>query len=194
MQNPAEPVAFSRLRDSNSCTVALGGKKLRLRERPTVEWLSALADQDLHLIMPSMLRNRDLHWYMSQLADPRCAFDLSDSHKVTHAVIGEVCKVPWWAAVRLANALGRSWFLADPAALLRSVDLLQVPVWRALSVVYFFAAESCKDEKDRAVLDADLFRPPDGYAPVFSAQQQAASFAAFRQANAAFSRGQPRRT
>lgn len=186
--NPAEPVIFERLAEDNSCRIGLGGRRITLRHKPTRLWLAALADQKLHLIMPGMLRERDMRWYMSLLADPREGFDLPDSHRITHAVVREVTGLPWWAAVRLANAVGRSWFLADPAALLRGVDLLALPIRRVLSVVYVFAAESCEKDHDRAVLDADLFRPPEGVEPAWSAVQQAASFAAFRQANAMFAR------
>lgn len=186
--NPADPVIFQRLTGDNSCVVGLGGEKLKLKHRPTSQWLAALADQKLNEIMPGMLRDPDVRWYMSQLADPRIGFDLKDSERVTHAVIREVTGVPWWAAVRLANSLGRSWFLADPAALMRGVDLLTLPVRRTLSIVYVFATETCENDRDRAVLDADLFRPPDGYEPAWSAVAQAASFAAFRSANAVFAR------
>lgn len=181
--NPAEPVIFARLAPDNSCTFALDGHRIRLRHRPTVQWLAALADQDLHDIMPGMLREKDLRWYMGMLADPRCSFDLKDSHRIRDAIIREITGIPWWAAVRLANALGRSWFLAEGAALLRNVNLLDLPVRSLMSVVYAFAAETCENERDRAVLDADLFRPPDGYEPAWTAVQQAASFAAFRSAN-----------
>lgn len=183
--SPVEPVLFARLRGDNACTVALGGRRLRLGHRPTVRWLDALADQRLHAIMPGMLGDGDLGWYMQQLTDPRTSFDLKDSHKITHAVIRETTGLPWWTAVRLANALGRSWFLADAQALLRGVNLLRVPIRRALAVVYLFAAEGCQNERDRAVLDNDLFRPPEGYEPAWTAVQQAASFAAFRSASAA---------
>lgn len=184
--SPAEPVIFSRLRDDNVCVFALGGHRLRLRDRPTSAWLSALGNQALHEIMPGMLKPRDMRWYVSQLADSYTAFDVADSHKVTHAVVQAVCGIPWWAAVRLANALGRSWFLADPSALLRGVNLLDLPIRRTLACTYVFAAESCKDDKERAALDIDLFRPPEGFEDKVSAVQQAASFAAFRTASAMF--------
>lgn len=180
--NPAEPVVFSRLADDNSCRLAVGGREITLRHRPTKEWLDALAEQELHRIMPGMLRERDVRWWIGQLADPRVRFDVSDSHKIAHAVVREVTGLPWWAAARLANAAGRSWFLADPTALLRGVNLLQVSIRRALSVIYVFAAEGCEKDRDRAVLDADLFRPPEGTQNPWTAVQQAASFAAFRQA------------
>lgn len=183
-QNPADPVLFARLREDNACTVALAGRRLTLHHRPTVRWLGALADQQLHTIMPGMLSTQDMHWYMHLLTDPRSRFDLQDSRKITHAVVREVTGLPWWAAVRLANALGRSWFLADSLALVKGVNLLAVPIRRALSVAYLFAAETCENERDRAVLDADLFRAPEGYEPAWTAVQQAASFAAFRAATA----------
>lgn len=189
--NPAEPVVFQRLTNDNSCRLGLGGRKITLRHRPTVDWLAALADQKLHTIMPGMLRDKDVRWYMSLLADPTCAFDLRDSHAITHAVIREVTGVPWWTAVRLANAAGRSWFLADPATLMRGVDMLALPIRRTLSVVYVLAVETCENDRERAVLDADLFRPPEGTEPAWTAVQQAASFAAFRQANAMFARPSP---
>lgn len=182
--NPADPVLFDRLRDDNACTVALAGQRLRLKHCPTKQWLAALADQKLHMIMPGMLRDRDVRWYMSLLADPRTGFDLKDSHRVTHAVVREVTGVPWWTAVRLANALGRSWFLADASALLRGVNLLALPIRRVMSIVYLFAAETCENERDRIMLDNDLFRAPDGYETAWSPEQQATSFAAFRMAAA----------
>lgn len=181
-QNPADPVLFARLREDNACTVALDGRRLTLRHQPTVRWLDALADQRLQAIMPGMLDEDDLHFYVARLTDPRCRFDLKDSRRITDTVIREVTGLDWWAAVRLANALGRSWFLADGAALMRGVNLLAVPVRRTLEVTYAFAAETCNNERDRAILDADLFRPPEGYEPVWNAVAQAASFAAFRSA------------
>lgn len=182
--NPAEPVLFDRLRDDNACTVSLAGQRLRLKHRPTVQWLSALADQQLHVIMPGMLRTRDVRWYMTLLADPRTGFDLKDSRRITDAVIREVTGLPWWTAARLANALGRSWFLADASALLRGVNLLALPIRRTLSIVYVFASETCENERDRIMLDNDLFRAPDGYETAWSPEQQATSFAAFRMAAA----------
>lgn len=183
--NPAEPVLFDRLHDDdNACTVSLAGQRLRLRHRPTRLWLAALADQKLHEIMPGMLRERDLRTYMMSLADPRTGFDLKDSHKITHAVVREVTGVPWWTAVRLANALGRSWFLADGSALLRGVNLLALPIRRTLSITYVLASETCENERDRIVLDNDLFRAPEGYDVPWTAEQQSSSFAAFRMAAA----------
>src|SRR4029079_2646165 len=189
--NTAEPVVFARLADDNSCRIALGGRAITLRHRPTVQWLDALADQELHRIMPGMLRERDVRWYMGQLADPRVRCDVRDSHRIARAVVREVTGLPWWAAVKLANALGPSWFLADPTALLPAVDMLSLSVRRAVSVIYVLAAEGCEKDRDRAALDADLFRPPEGTEDPWTAVQQAASFAAFRQANAAFARPRP---
>lgn len=179
--SPAEPVSFKRLRRDNSCTFAFDGEIIELPHRDTIDWLAALADEELGLIVPGMLRVADQQWMMSTLADYRNTFDVPQLRRIANSVVREVTGVPWWAATRLANSAGRSWFQLDPSALLRGTDLTLLPVRRCLAAIYFIAAEGCENDRDRAVLDADLFRaPPGSEEPAWSAEQQATSMAAFR--------------
>lgn len=188
MALPTDPVVFARLRNDNGCALAVDGRVLRVRNRPTVEWLDALSTQKLHKIVPGMLKNRDAQWLTGLLADPDNTLDTGDLRKMYEAVVLHVTGMPWWAAVRLANSTAIMWTLIDSVALTKNVDLLSIPIRRALAVVYTLALESCKEDKDRAILDNDIFRAPEGVAPSWSPEQQAASFAAFRAVNAQYSR------
>lgn len=185
--SPAEPVSFKRLRRDNSCTFAFDGEIITLPHRDTIDWLAALADEELGLIIPGMLRPADRQWIMATLADHRNTFDLPQLRRIANNVVREVTGIPWWTAAQLANAAGRSWFQLDPSALLRGADLTTLPIRRTLEVIYFIAAESCENDRDRAVLDADLFRaPPGAEESGWSAEQQATSMAAFRAMRAQF--------
>lgn len=177
---PTEPVSFKRLRNDNSCVFALDGRIIELPHRETLQWLAALADEELGRIVPAMLKKRDLTWVFTQLADSRSPFDMPLLRHIARTVVREVTGLPWWAAVRLANAAGRSWFLADATVLMRGPDLLEMPIRRSLSIVYLIAAEGCENDRDRAILDNDIFRAPEGEDNSWSAQQQATSMAAFR--------------
>jgi hypothetical protein len=184
--SPADPVIFKRLTRDNTCLFAVAGEIIRLPHRDTIDWFAALADEELGRIIPGMLRRRDRQWLMTELANPRSTFDMPQLRRVAHNIVREVTGIPWWAAARLANAAGRAWFQLDPSAYLRGGDLTSVPIRRALSIVYFIAAEGCENDRDRAILDSDLFRAPEGENPGWSAEQQATSMAAFRAMRAQF--------
>lgn len=187
MSNPGDPIVFGRLRDDNTCTIALGDQVLRLKEHPTRQWLDALAEQRLSDIMPGMLRRRDQRWFYRQLISHDTSMDVADTRRIAEEVIRHVTGIPWWAAVRLAHSAASSWFRLDAIVLIRGVDLLAVSIRRTLSAIYALAAEGCQEEKDRAMLDNDIFRPPEGVEVAWTPEQQATSFAAFRAANAQFS-------
>lgn len=183
--NPAEPARFARFTGDNSCRFALGGRVIDVPHRPTVKWLAALSEQQLHLIVPGMLRDGDARFYHLALADPDLAFDIAQSRRVYEAVINDVCGVPWWVAVKLASAAAHNWFIADPVALGRGVDMLTMPIRRTVSFIYLLALEGLKDEEERIMFENDVFRPPEGHQPAWTPVQQASSFAAFRAMNAA---------
>lgn len=179
---PVPPAAFHRIRPDNACHLIVGSRVLTVAHHPTKTWLAYLGDQALHRIFPGLLRRQDQAWIHEKLADRTSRFDIPHVRDMSRDVITAVTGLPWYTAVRLANVAGTAWFIADPTALLRGVDLLALPVRRTLSVVYALQREGAKDDADRAAIDRDLWALPDGERPAWTPEQQQSSFAAFRAA------------
>lgn len=118
--------------------IELDGRRLRLRASPAAPLLRALARRNWMAFLPGLLGARDSRWISGRLDDPGDPLDLVELAAAAQWSAALVCRMPWWAAVRLASTAHEGWPWIDGRAALSGVDLLEMPVDRALAAVWAF--------------------------------------------------------
>lgn len=201
--NPVALESFAELAAAaNRTTFSLDGVDYQVGPVATPRLLDLLADADITAVVPGLCPADQQRIILTGLHKRSSGITTRLLYRIGCEVIGSLGGCPWWSAITLAMTLRGDWWAFDATARLEGVDLLTLPLPRALSIVYALCTRFVEGDK-RAQIEAQVWERPvwadqldNADAPLapataarkrrWSPEQQWASFQAFAALGASY--------